>query len=72
MSELVETYRGMIYPWHCDHMAVQQNITYRRELLAGDTLAVRSAFLEVRERAASRRSSPSAPAASCAPTSSRA
>jgi acyl-CoA thioester hydrolase len=89
-GELVETYRGMIYPWHCDHMghmnvmwyvgkfdeatwnlfaavgittaflkqsqlgmaAVQQNITYRRELLAGDTVAVRSAFLEVRERAA--------------------
>src|SRR5262245_51778585 len=20
MSELVETYRGAIYPWHCDHM----------------------------------------------------
>jgi len=71
VSELLETYRGMIYPWHCDHMghmnvmwyvgkfdeatwnlfaaagvttaflkenrrgmaAVQQNITYRRELL---------------------------------------
>jgi len=32
--------------------AVQQNITYRRELLAGDTVAVRSAFLEVRERVA--------------------
>jgi acyl-CoA thioester hydrolase len=89
-GELVETYRGMVYPWHCDHMghmnvmwyvgkfdeatwnlfgtvglttaflnenrrgmaAVQQNITYRRELLAGDTVAVRSAFLEVRERVA--------------------
>ena len=87
-SELVETYRGAVYPWHCDHMghmnvmwyvgkfdeatwnlfaamgvtasflkdnkrgmaAVQQNITYRRELVAGDTVAVRSAFLEVREK----------------------
>ena len=88
MSELQETYRGVIYPWHCDQMghmnvmwyvgkfdeatwnlfatmgvttaylkenkrgmaAVQQNITYRRELLAGDTVAVRSAFLEVRDK----------------------
>ena len=32
--------------------AVQQNITYRRELLAGDTIAVRSAFIEVREKVA--------------------
>src|SRR3954463_3302975 len=90
MNDLVETYRGVIYPWHCDHMghmnvmwyvgkfdeatwnlfaavgittdflkqnrrgmaAVQQNITYRRELVAGDTVAVRSAFVEVRERVA--------------------
>ena len=90
MRDLVETYRGAVYPWHCDHMghmnvmwyvgkfdeatwnlfaslgvtatflkengrgmaAVQQNITYKRELLAGDTIAVRSAFLEVREKAA--------------------
>jgi acyl-CoA thioester hydrolase len=20
MSELIETYRGAVYPWHCDHM----------------------------------------------------
>ena len=90
MSELIETYRGAVYAWHCDHMghmnvmwyvgkfdeakwnlfaamgvtaqflkdnqrgmaAVQQNITYRRELLAGDTVLVRSAFLEVREKVA--------------------
>ena len=32
--------------------AVQQNITYKRELVAGDTVAVRSAFLEVREKVA--------------------
>ncbi len=87
---MIETYRGAVYPWHCDQMghmnvmwyvgkfdeatwnlfaemgvttaflkanargmaAVQQNITYRRELLAGDTVAVRSAFIEVREKVA--------------------
>jgi acyl-CoA thioester hydrolase len=90
MSELSETYRGMVYPWQCDHMghmnvmwyvgkfdeatwnlfaamgvtaaflrerargmaAVQQNITYRKELYAGETVFVRSAFLEVREKVA--------------------
>ena len=90
MSGLLETYRGVVYPWHCDHMghmnvmwyvgkfdeatwnlfaamgvtatylrenrrgmaAVQQNITYRRELVAGDTVTVRSAFLEVRDKLA--------------------
>ena len=30
--------------------AVQQNITYRRELLSGDIVEVRSRFLEVREK----------------------
>ena len=87
---MIETYRGAVYPWHCDQMghmnvmwyvgkfdeatwnlfaemgvttaflkenrrgmaAVQQDITYRRELLAGDTVAVRSAFIEVREKVA--------------------
>jgi acyl-CoA thioester hydrolase len=90
MSDLIETYRGAVYPWHCDHMghmnvmwyvgkfdeatwnlfatmgvtaaflkenrrgmaAVQQNITYKRELHPGDTVLVRSAFLEVREKVA--------------------
>jgi acyl-CoA thioester hydrolase len=90
MSGLLETYRGAVYPWHCDHMghmnvmwyvgkfdeatwnlfaamgvtaaflrenrrgmaAVQQNITYRRELVAGDTVSVHSAFLEVRDKVA--------------------
>ena len=90
MSELIETYRGAVYPWHCDHMghmnvmwyvgkfdeatwnlfaemgvttaflkqnkrgmaAVQQNITYKRELVAGDVIAVRSAFLDVRDKVA--------------------
>ena len=87
---MIETYRGAIYPWHCDHMghmnvmwyvgkfdeatwnlfaemgvttaflkergrgmaAVQQNITYKRELHAGETVVVRSTFLEVREKLA--------------------
>src|SRR6185295_722101 len=90
MTELVETYRGAIYPWHCDHMghmnvmwyvgkfdeatwnlfasmgvtasflkehgrgmaAVQQELTYRRELYAGETVAIRSTFIEVRDKAA--------------------
>ena len=90
MSELLPTYRGVVYPWHCDHMghmnvmwyvgkfdeatwnlfsalgvttaflrerkrgmaAVQQNITYRRELVAGDTVTVHSAFLELRDKVA--------------------
>jgi acyl-CoA thioester hydrolase len=90
MSKMIETYRGAVYPWHCDHMghmnvmwyvgkfdeatwnlfaqlgvtadylrdneramaAVQQNITYRRELLAGDVVAVRSGMLEMRDKIA--------------------
>jgi acyl-CoA thioester hydrolase len=86
---MIETYRGAVYPWHCDQMghmnvmwyvgkfdeatwnlfasfgvttawmrenkrgmaAVQQDITYKRELLAGDTIAVRSTLLEVRDKA---------------------
>jgi acyl-CoA thioester hydrolase len=90
VSELALTYRGVVYPWHCDHMghmnvmwyvgkfdeatwnlfaamgvtsaflreqgrgmaAVQQDIAYRRELVAGDTVTVHSAFLEVREKVA--------------------
>src|SRR4051794_13619979 len=90
MNDLVETYRGAVYPWHCDHMghmnvmwyvgkfdeatwnlfasfgvtasflrknhrgmaAVQQNITYRRELLAGDIVSVHSALLEIRDKVA--------------------
>lgn len=81
-----ETYRGVVYPWHCDHVghmnvmwyvgkfdeatwsffaglgvtpnylrqegrgmaAVQQNISYKRELLAGDLVIVTSRLLELR------------------------
>ncbi len=88
VAKLAETYRGAVYPWHCDHMghmnvmwyvgkfdeatwnlfaalgitpaylrdraramaAVQQDLTYRRELLAGDIVAVRSGLLEIREK----------------------
>jgi acyl-CoA thioester hydrolase len=35
---------------HRGTAAVQQNITYSRELMAGDTVTVRSAILEMRER----------------------
>ena len=90
MTALVETYRGTVYPWHCDQMghmnvmwyvgkfdeatwnlfatlgvtaaflkenrrgmaAVQQELRYRRELYAGETVTVRSAFLEVRDKVA--------------------
>jgi acyl-CoA thioester hydrolase len=82
------TYRGMVYPWHCDHMghmnvmwytgkfdeaswgflarfgvtgsylreqsrrmaAVEQTITYRQELFAGDCVTIASSMLEVREK----------------------
>ena len=89
MPDPVLTYRGTIYPWHCDHMghmnvmwyvgkfdeatwhlfasagltgkrmraesigmaAVEQRIEYKRELLAGDLITIRSWFQEVREKA---------------------
>ena len=82
------TYRGTVYPWHCDHVghmnvmwyvgkfdeatwnffarlgltpaylresgrgmaAVQQNISYKRELVAGDIVEVRSLLLEMRDK----------------------
>jgi acyl-CoA thioester hydrolase len=88
MTNLPITYRGTIYPWHCDHIghmnvmwytgkfdeatwhflaglgltptflrkqqrlmaAVQQNITYKRELLAGDIITIRSGILEMKEK----------------------
>ncbi|MGV9247693.1 acyl-CoA thioesterase [Streptomyces sp. NPDC003710] len=87
-TQMEVTYRGTVYPWHCDHMghmnvmwyvgkfdeatwhlfsgigitpdylrdtghgmvAVDQRISYRREVLAGDVLVVRSALLEVRSK----------------------
>jgi acyl-CoA thioester hydrolase len=88
MQELELTYRGAVYPWHCDHMghmnvmwytgkfdeaswsilahlglsrsymdqtnhglaALQQNITYKRELRAGDTISIRSGILDIQEK----------------------
>ena len=88
MPDLPITYRGVVYPWQCDHMghmnvmwyvgkfdeatwqilsmlgltpsflrvqnrgmgAVQENITYKRELLPGEVVAVRSGVLEIREK----------------------
>lgn len=89
MTGMILTYRGAVYPWHCDHMGhmnvmwyvskfdegtwnllnlvgftrdymrehkaasagVEQNITYKRELVAGDSISVYSTVLEVRDRA---------------------
>jgi acyl-CoA thioester hydrolase len=88
MNELPITYRGVVYPWHCDHMnhmnvmwyvskfdeatwnlmalwgltpsmlkqngicmvAVKQEISYKRECVAGDTITIRSGIIEVREK----------------------
>ncbi len=88
MANFIQTYRGTVYPWQCDHVghmnvmwyvgkfdeatwnlfaeagitptylradargmaAVQQNITYKRELYAGDVVLIRSAVLEAREK----------------------
>src|SRR5262249_13167269 len=87
MSALL-TYRGTVYPWHCDHMghmnvpwyvakfdeatwpllaglgltasrirhdgvgmaAVEQRISYKRELHAGDTVTIRSTVLDVSDK----------------------
>lgn len=87
-TELAITYRGVVYPWQCDHIghmnvmwyvgkfdeatwhllalvgitpsflrehrrgmaAVQQNITYKRELHAGDIVTIRSGVLEIRNK----------------------
>jgi acyl-CoA thioester hydrolase len=84
----IVTYRGTVFPWHCDHMGhmnimhyvgkfdeanwnlfaalgvtpsylrrgdrgmagVQQNISYKRELMAGDLVEVRSHVLEMRDK----------------------
>ncbi len=85
MADRLLTYRGTVYPWHCDHVghmnvmwyvgkfdeatwhlfnalgltpsrlrhegrgmaAVDQHITYARELHAGDVVSIRTAVLEV-------------------------
>lgn len=88
MNEPPITYRGTVYPWHCDHMghmnvmwyvgkfdeaswqilallgltrtrtreegigavAVEQHINYKRELLAGDIVTIRSGVIEVKDK----------------------
>jgi len=88
IPELPVTYRGVVYPWHCDHMGhmnvmwyvgkfdeaswhlfgllgltrsslsqhnrgmagLQQNISYKRELYAGDIITIRSGILEMKEK----------------------
>ena len=88
MSDLFITYRGVVYPWQCDHVghmnvmwyvgrfdeatwqmfaalgvtptylrqqgrgmaAVRQEITYRRELMPGDVITIRTGVLEMRDR----------------------
>lgn len=88
MAKPILTYRGAVYPWHCDHMGhmnvmwyvgkfdegtwnllsavgftrdymrehaaatagVEQNISYKRELIAGDTITIHTTVLEVRDR----------------------
>jgi len=88
MTRSILTYRGAVYPWHCDHMGhmnvmwyvgkfdegtwnlfnavgftrdhmrehdaasagVEQNIVYKKELIAGDTVSVHTTILEVRDR----------------------
>lgn len=88
MAERVTTYRGVVYPWQCDHIghmnvmwyvgkfdeatwhllatvgitpsylrqqqrgmaAVQQNITYKHELQAGDIITIQSGILEMKDK----------------------
>ena len=88
MADALITYRGTVYPWHCDHVghmnvmwyvgkfdeatwqlfnavgltpayfrearrgmaAVDQHVSYLRELHAGDVVTVRSRILELREK----------------------
>ena len=53
-----ETARGTVHAWQCDHMGhaylraygVQQSINYRKELLPGDLVLVKSQLIEFRER----------------------
>jgi acyl-CoA thioester hydrolase len=88
MQESLITYRGTVYPWHCDHVghmnvmwyvgkfdeatwqffnmlgfspsylrtakrgmaAVDQHISYLRELRAGDVVTVRTKLIEIKEK----------------------
>ena len=88
MSQPLLTYRGTVYPWHCDHVghmnvmwyvgkfdeatwqffnllglspsylrssnrgmaAVDQHISYIKELHAGDAVSIRTVLLEFKEK----------------------
>ena len=88
MTDLPCTYRGTVYPWHCDHVghmnvmwyvgkfdeatwqffnmlglspgflrsawrgmaAVDQHISYLKELHAGDVVTIRTTLLEIKEK----------------------
>ncbi len=88
MKTPILTYKGIVYPWHCDHMghmnvmwyvgkfdeatwslmscigltparlrkakrgmaALEQNVTYNREVLAGTTLEVNSHLIEIKSK----------------------
>ena len=88
MHESLITYRGTVYPWHCDHVghmnvmwyvgkfdeatwqffnvlglspsylrsakrgmaAVDQHISYFKELRAGDVVTVRTKLLDIKEK----------------------
>lgn len=88
MDDEFLTYRGAVYPWHCDHMghmnvmwyvgkfdeatwhlfshfgvtasylrqhnrgmaALEQQINYKRELMSGDLISIRSAVLEMKDK----------------------
>jgi acyl-CoA thioester hydrolase len=88
MHEQLITYRGTVYPWHCDHVghmnvmwyvgkfdeatwqffnmiglspsylrsskrgmaAVDQHISYFRELRSGDVVTVRTKLIEIKEK----------------------
>jgi len=89
MGEKFLTYKGAVYPWHCDEMghmnvmwyvgkfdeatrhffhalgltpqflrdnnrgmaAVEQQISYKRELLAGDIIDIHSELIEIKDKA---------------------
>ena len=88
MTEKILTYKGLVYPWHCDHMghmnvmwyvgkfdeatwaffasiglmpemlrtsdrgmaALDQHLTYQKEVMPGDMLEVFSSTLEVKAK----------------------
>ncbi|HWB63157.1 MAG TPA: thioesterase family protein [Chitinophagales bacterium] len=88
MENLPITYRGVVYPWYCDHMghmnimwyagkfdeatwnlvhlfggtppymktenrgfvAAEQRIAYRKELLAGNIVYIRSGVIEIKDK----------------------